>query len=340
MKKQQFLFALLLAFLFIATFDRGVVSAETDLTLAGMPISMPSNTRIEPQNNVKVEGVLDNSNRPDGPIGPYWTDQNGTFNVVNNAAQGGEWALATYNGVTSNTLEGDVEVNGSSVQYTALVLAYADINNNLFLKVQQQGVGGYFDSAACRAGNNGAQFGLGFFTLDYRFSTAHMKVELVGDSVTMTFSNIDGGQGTQTYTCNDTPYTGGNAIGIGSYTNLARMDNFATATNISSGPLTISPPSGGYVTTQGFDLALIVKAPGLTVATVSATWNGADITADLNSCVASGTLISGGETFRCPNITGGFLDTGTHTINVTIVLSNGSIVNDTVTWEVSESTEP
>ena len=53
-----------------------------------------------------------------------------------------------------------------------------------------------------------------------------------------------------------------------------------------------------------------------------------------------GTLISGGQTFRCPNITGEFLGEDTHTLNVTLDLSDGSSVSDSVTWEVVGNTEP
>lgn len=104
--------------------------------------------------------------------------------------------------------------------------------------------------------------------------------------------------------------------------------------------LIISPPSGDYVTTQGFDLTLIVYAPGLTVVGGSATLDGSDVTPALVSCIIPGTLISGGQTFRCPGITGGFLGTGTHTFGVTLNLSDGSSVSDSVTWEVKENTEP
>lgn len=102
----------------------------------------------------------------------------------------------------------------------------------------------------------------------------------------------------------------------------------------------ISPPSGDYVTTQCFDLTLIVEAPGFSVVGGSATLDGSDVTGALVSCVISGTLVSGGQTFRCSGLTGSFLGTGTHILDVTLDLSDGSSVNDTVTWEVKENTEP
>lgn len=104
--------------------------------------------------------------------------------------------------------------------------------------------------------------------------------------------------------------------------------------------LIISPPSCAYVTTQGFDLTLIVEAPGLSVVGGSATFDGTDVTTYLAGCLIPGTLVSGGQTFRCPGLIAGALGTGTHTLDVTLNLSDGSSVSDTVTWEVKENTEP
>ena len=117
-----------------------------------------------------------------------------------------------------------MEVNGTGLQYAALVLAYADLSNNLFLKIQ--GSGGSFTDAACYYGNNGSSFGLGFFSLDLPFAKVHMAVTLVGTTVTMTFSSIDGGAAIQTYVCGGAPVSGG--IGIGGFATRARLDNFST----------------------------------------------------------------------------------------------------------------
>ncbi|MBP8910034.1 MAG: hypothetical protein KBI32_00845 [Phycisphaerae bacterium] len=184
--------------------------------------------------------VLDDFDRPDGSLGPNWTIQNGYFNVVSNTARGGDRALATYNGVTSWALEADVAANGTALQYTGLVLGYADLNNCLFMKVQQQSpYSGQFTHAAFYKGNNGVLFGPGFFDLDYPFTTAHMRVEWVGDTVTMTFSNIDGGSGTQVYFAHGAPNTGGNGIGICGYDGYAILDNFAA--DLGGGPTIPAP---------------------------------------------------------------------------------------------------
>ncbi len=94
------------------------------------------------------------------------------------------------------------------------------------------------------------------------------------------------------------------------------------------------------MTTQRFGLTLIVDAPGLSVVGGTATFDGADVTSGLVNCVIPGTLLSGGETFRCPGLTSGLLGIGMHTFSVTLDLDDGSNVSDTVTWEVRENTEP
>lgn len=110
------------------------------------------------------------------------------------------------------------------------------------------------------------------------------------------------------------------------------------ATSVPS--LSISPPSGNYVTTQGFDLTLILRAFGLSILGGQATFDDSDVTAALVGCIIPGTLVSGGQTLRCPALKGGFLGTSTHTFTVTLDLSNGSSVSDSVTWKVLSNTEP
>lgn len=72
----------------------------------------------------------------------------------------------------------------------------------------------------------------------------------------------------------------------------------------------------------------------------AAFFDGADIGAALLPCLVFGTRLVGGQTVRCPGLTGGLLGPGFHTMAVTLVLSDGSTVGDTVTWQVQPNTEP
>jgi hypothetical protein len=107
--------------------------------------------------------------------------------------------------------------------------------------------------------------------------------------------------------------------------------------------LTISPPSGVYVLTQGFDITLIVELPGgVTITGGSAQLNGADVTAILAACVIPGTLTGTrtGATYRCSGINGGVFGEGTHTFTVNLTLSDANVLSGTVTWQVYGNTEP
>jgi hypothetical protein len=178
-----------------------------------------------------TEAIVDDFNRPDGPIGPNWTVHDGFCNVVSNEAVCGDLGRATYNpgGVTGDTAELDVAVNGTALQYCGLLLNYGAGVTNLFLKVQQQNGTGQFEWAACYTGNMGGSFGLGFFSLTSPFATAHMQATRVGSDVTIEFTNIDGGaQADQTYVCTGAPAPEGTGIGIVGYAGIARMDNFGS----------------------------------------------------------------------------------------------------------------
>jgi len=104
--------------------------------------------------------------------------------------------------------------------------------------------------------------------------------------------------------------------------------------------LSVSPPSGSYASTQSFDLTLILRALGVSIAGGSAVLDGLDITPALAGCSVRGTLVSGGQTFRCSSLSGSQLGVGTHTLDVSFDLSDGTTVQDAATWEVLENTEP
>ncbi len=119
-----------------------------------------------------------------------------------------------------------------------------------------------------------------------------------------------------------------------------RIDQIRVITAEPVRDLVISPPSGVYVFTQFFDIALIVEAPGLSVTGHTATFNGFNVTSGLAPCLIPGTLAIGGQTFRCPGLRGIMLGAGAHTFSVTVTLSDATTVSDTVIWNIKENTEP
>jgi hypothetical protein len=177
--------------------------------------------------------ILDNFDRSNGPINGNWSVQSGNFNIINNAAQGGDYAFAIFNGMSSNIIEADIEATGSGLQYVALVLGYRDINTNYFIKAQDSDGGTPdFNELYCYYGNNRPlpSWTTDSIALSPSFTSAHMRVEYDPNehNIIITFSNINGGATTQQYICPDAPVTGGSGIGIGSYTiSRGKVDNFA-----------------------------------------------------------------------------------------------------------------
>lgn len=167
-----------------------------------------------------VQDFQDNFNRANGSLGPDWGVMSGSYAIVNQKAVGiMDHALAAYNGIGANQIEADVSLSpGGALQYSALVLDYGAGNNNLFIKVQDNGVGSGFNTAGCYLGNNSGGFGLGFFDLSQPFTSAHMIVSVDVDRVvTLVFTNINGGSGAQAYICGVAPIAEGLLVGIASW---------------------------------------------------------------------------------------------------------------------------
>lgn len=142
-----------------------------------------------------------------------------------------------YSGVTAGDVaEGDIQAVGTSLQYTGLVLNGDGVNPaapHPFLKVQQQNGSGSFEWAACYTGNNGGAFGLGFFALSQAFNSAHMRASRVGATVTIEFTNVNGGAlPNQTYVCDGAPTPPGDKIGTMGYANIAKIDNFSNGATV------------------------------------------------------------------------------------------------------------
>ena len=113
------------------------------------------------------------------------------------------------------------------------------------------------------------------------------------------------------------------------------IDDIEVRTSLDRPALRISPPSGLYVTTQAFDLTLIV--PAVTGGTVqAATLDGVDFSADLAACAIDGEFDNvPGISLRCPLE----LDEGEHTFEATFELPSGSTTSDAVIWEVLSTSE-
>ncbi len=189
--------------------------------------------------------VLDDFNRADGTnMGSNWTEQAGDFRIDGNRASGNNLSLMTYNGSASAT-EASVDVfanpNGEDIQYAALVLGYADLNSNLFIKVQSQYNGGTaFNYAAFYFGNNG---GGNFFALSSTFTSGRITASLTGTTATLEIdSNFDSiADQVYTYDYSLAKIAAlGSGVGLGGY-GYAYMDNFSTTAG-GTGPQNVPEP--------------------------------------------------------------------------------------------------
>jgi glucose/arabinose dehydrogenase len=105
-------------------------------------------------------------------------------------------------------------------------------------------------------------------------------------------------------------------------------------------PITISPGSGSYLTTQAVDLSFILRKTGVTITGLEVQLNGINISTPVGNCLREGQLADGGLSLRCPGIPLRLLPEGVHTLAVIADLSDGESVSDTVRWEILENSEP
>ena len=96
------------------------------------------------------------------------------------------FGLATFNGISGDAACADVSINGAATQYVAIVLDYADVNNNLFIKVQDNLSNGTFNRAFFYHGNSGTPFAP--FQDLTPFTSARIAVARNGDNVTLAAS--------------------------------------------------------------------------------------------------------------------------------------------------------
>ena len=181
--------------------------------------------------SIAYAGVLDDFNRPDAPtLGPNWTVQAGGGEIFNNTARALGSSqfpnLLTFNGFSGNSAFVDVFAVDSSLAYLALDLAYFDVNNNYFIKVQNQGCtgGACFNYGAFYYGNNG---GGNFFPLTAEFTSGRITAFFTGTLATLEIDSNFDGIPDQTYSYNYGAGTGGTGIGLGLY-GTAQADNFGS----------------------------------------------------------------------------------------------------------------
>ena len=105
-------------------------------------------------------------------------------------------------------------------------------------------------------------------------------------------------------------------------------------------PLRIAPASGVYLRQQMIDLSAVLRVANVTISERNAQLNGVNVSSSFDDCALAGTLLEGGRTLRCPGIPLELLEPGQHQFTLSLTLSDGSIVSDSVYWTVLDSSEP
>jgi hypothetical protein len=176
---------------------------------------------------------VDDFNRPNSSdLGPNWTQQIGTMGIsANQAASAGYGSnYATVNGFSGSYLSTQVSVDAHDINtglaYVALMFGIANDTQSIFVKVQDQGGNGYFNSAFFYYGHQGSGIYLSLDTpfRDGRISAWASDADTIWLGIDSNFDSVF----EQTYS--DTGWSSktlGTGVGLGMFGDV-RADNFST----------------------------------------------------------------------------------------------------------------
>ncbi len=202
--------------------------------------------------------ILDDFNRADAStLGPNWTQQAGADQVVSNQATAvTSNSLATFNGLSTDTVFASVFSDQSGLQFAALVLDFADVNNSYFIKVQENSAGTGFVNYAFYYGNNGSGTGSGIFqSLSASFTSALIWATVSGNTANLFIDPTFTGVAQQTYSFTYDTSTGGTGAGLGFF-GAAAIDDFGTGL---PGSTTPEPGTFALMGSAMFGVALLSK---------------------------------------------------------------------------------
>ena len=173
---------------------------------------------------------LDKFNRPDSStLGPAWRERDPGIEIQNHRAYNPAFspALATFKGAKSHSACVDVYANADATQYVAIVLGYKNLKNNIFIKVQDNSMGGSFDTAFAYRGNDGAPLVSDYTAPLTPFTSAVIFVSWRGSTVKLEMSIAFNKEPQQKVAFHGVSTAGlGKRIGLGVFDG-AYADNFA-----------------------------------------------------------------------------------------------------------------
>ncbi|MFN2444191.1 MAG: hypothetical protein ABR606_01165 [Vicinamibacterales bacterium] len=117
------------------------------------------------------------------------------------------------------------------------------------------------------------------------------------------------------------------------------MDDFLFAEPVATQGLSIVPNSGRMFRTGAFDLVLGVQSLPAALTAGYVALDGLNVTQAFLQCMQPGTIVGGGQSFRCA-FPRGLLTPGDHVLQVELTLANQTRLRNAVRWTVVASTEP
>ena len=207
-----------------------VIAAAFSLVAASVPVGAQT---------------LDFFNRPDSTnLGANWTDATGSWSIVGGKATNApnsQYNLTVYNAANATSAQVDIfKAATNTLDYAGVVLGYKDLDNNIFIKVQNNNSGLNFDRIFGYFGNNGEG---NFFDLTSPFSSGRLAATLVGNRVNVSIDPDFTGTAIQNYsfTYSESQIAAlGNQIGLNGYGGGSTYDNFGT---VASAALPVPEPS-------------------------------------------------------------------------------------------------
>jgi hypothetical protein len=168
------------------------------LALAPFAAQHPVDITMEPGYQVQASRVGNNSfgratsacddfNRANSAsMGADWIEQTGDMEVALNHGHGVvTLSLMTHANASGSYLGSTVSArfgHGGGLVYVAAVAGYAGLSDNVFVKVQDNDLDGYYDRVFFYYGNNGGSWGQPFFYFDLATPTISGNMTLSFDS--------------------------------------------------------------------------------------------------------------------------------------------------------------
>ncbi len=151
-----------------------------------------------------------------------WTIQNGSVTESGGVLSGSSLSLLTLDGQSSNSIAVDA-ISSPTLDYVALVLNYASLTDNLFVKIQDNNSNGLFDTVFFYNGNNGstALIGSSMFSLSFEVEATYFELTDNGDGTVAAFV----GATNQTFSGTLANTYSGTGVGLGFFGN-GQADNF------------------------------------------------------------------------------------------------------------------